>query len=222
MPFIPPAKPSAPPSRSSDGGGGGGGGRLGRFRRWQEDLGDKYLGWSDDLAECVFFSQLTVPLRKWGGKPGKVTSNVGGALATSGLRAWTHPKATVSDLVGLVSGIPEGVAGIAAARGGEKGILGARLYSRDKSAGQMSWLDIGEMMAEGTTADYKNRYGDNWREEANKHPLMNLLDALSIAGVSARGAATLSAMSRLSQGGKALKLGDILRETSRPGLVSEG
>ena len=70
-------------------------------------------------------------------------------------------------------------------------------------------------------ADYKDRYGSEWKSHAHNNPLFNLFDALTVLGTGARAATMIGAESRLGAAGESITLRNLWKESGQPGLISE-
>ena len=143
-------------------------------------------------------------------------------LSDSPFEAIRHPALTSKQAVGMGVGLVEAPYAIYKMRTG--GSLNPLDYGRKRpGAHPMSPREIGSLMAEGVIKDYKTRYGKDWQAEAEKQPLSNLFDALSVFGGAARGVALVSAAGRLRAAGMSAKaVGSLWKESARPGVVSTG
>ena len=164
-----------------------------------------FRGGGNDLDPLYFLASPFSPLiKKYGGKPGRVAADALTAFGFAPAAVATRPKASVEDVGEMFRGAFEAAPAIYRS-------------VRDQGAG-----DTGAMLLAAIGEDYKTRYGANWKQHAKEDPLFNFLDVFAVFGGATRGAALGSAFSRLGQAGVRQTPKSVWKESSRPGLLSEG
>lgn len=124
------------------------------------------------FAEQVGFKELLSPgtffigeaLERLPGRAPRVARQVTSGLGYSGAAVIRHPRRAGKQGVETVTGIPETVTAL------------------NKMRKDVGYKKTGLAFLVALREDYKKRYGENWEEEMDKHPLSNLFDALSGPG----------------------------------------
>ena len=142
-------------------------------------------------------------ISKYGG-PVSFLGNVFGSIGTAPAQPFLYPRAVPGQAHAALTGIYEGPLGT---------------Y---QSIREYGGKDTATMLWESLKQDYQSRYGDDWKSHARENSLFNLFDALAFLGAGARGATLLGASQRLGAAGEKATLRNLWKESSRPGLISEG
>ena len=187
---------------------GGGGSRIGsssgstRIGRDSPSTRRK-KDWRDAIIEgAVGLPAMGLERTPWGFTQG--LGHVIGALGTSPLQALLFPKETVRGAQSALTGLWEGP------------------YGFGKTVKQEGFGDAASMFLDSMKADYKDRYGSNWKEHARENGLFNLFDAMAFLGVGARAATMVGAGSRLGAAGGKITARNLWKESSRPGVLTGG
>ena len=173
----------------------------------EEDGGilDWFRGGGNDLDPLYFLASPFSPLlKKYGGRPGRAAGSALTAFGAAPVSLTTHPKAAAGDVAEITRGLIE---------------MGPAMYRSVRDEG---FKDTGSMLWESMKDDYKTRYGADWEKHAKDDPLFNFLDVAAVFGGGFRGAALGSAFTRLGAAGVKRGPRSIWKESSRPGLLSEG
>lgn len=158
-----------------------------------------FLGFTAPVAAPAYL------LERFGPDPiSRGVGRVGRAGATAPYATVLHPKATTGDAWEMGRGFYE---------------LGPALKT---SIQQHGVVDTFSAMLEGIKQDYAHRYGADWEQAAKEDPLFTLLDVTAFLGAGLRGAALGKAVADLGRLEKPLTIRNVWKESSRPGLISEG
>jgi hypothetical protein len=159
--------------------------------------------WRDALIEgSIGLPAMGLERTPWGFTQG--LGHAIGALGTSPLQALLFPKQTIKGAQSALVGAFEGP------------------YAFGKGVKEEGFGDTARLFWEGMKGDYKARYGDQWKEHARENGLFNLFDALIFVGAGARAATLAGSYGRLGAAGKNVTMRNLWKESSQPGLISEG
>ena len=185
-------RPQPPPKKKDDDG------FFGNALDW---LG----GEGDELAPVKFLASPFSPLlHRYGGDIGGKVGTGLTAFGSSPAMIARHPVNTTKSGYSIVTGAP----------------LAA--YETAKLLKHEGVGDTASILFHATVADYKTRYGKDWQKHAEKDPLFNFLDFIALTGAGTTAGALGNAAKVLKVAGKPRTLGNVWRESRRPGLISEG